>query len=238
MDTLSNHYVKKICSFCDSKDLNFVKYTYSNGVVHIRQQCFNCGLVHPDTFKRADFDFDSLPEMNEELRVKFYEKLKERSERKTKIYYKKVEIHSEGYYEYLKSEDWRNKRMKTLLRDNMKCRCCGEKATQVHHITYDNLGFEKDIDLLSVCAECHKKIHSEEVFDTVYLINYKPHLSAKFNQLKICEHGVLYNKDFYNGFNQDVCMYCETCLELFCDDINDYLVYVTNRLNKLKNEKL
>ena len=37
---------------------------------------------------------------------------------------------------YLKSDEWKRKRHVVLKRDNWRCTCCGEPATQVHHKRY------------------------------------------------------------------------------------------------------
>jgi len=63
------------------------------------------------------------------------------------------------YKEYLQTTNWTAIRKTTLLRDNDKCVICNKKAQQVHHLTYDNVGFEKQEDLISVCKPCHEEIH-------------------------------------------------------------------------------
>jgi predicted HNH restriction endonuclease len=40
--------------------------------------------------------------------------------------------------------------------------CRSAKNLSVHHITYENIGFEKMDDLISVCKECHKKLHEHD----------------------------------------------------------------------------
>jgi len=46
-----------------------------------------------------------------------------------------------------------------MKRDNHACPC-GERAVNVHHITYERVGREANADLISVCRECHERIHS------------------------------------------------------------------------------
>lgn len=56
--------------------------------------------------------------------------------------------------------DWDLLRKKVLSRDNHQCQGCGgARATTVHHLTYDRLGSEMLFDLISVCSQCHAKIH-------------------------------------------------------------------------------
>ena len=66
----------------------------------------------------------------------------------------------ENYQEYLKSDDWKAKRNKVMKMAGYKCRRCGERATQVHHETYERIYNEKLTDLTALCSECHSKIHN------------------------------------------------------------------------------
>lgn len=67
------------------------------------------------------------------------------------------------YHEvYLKSAHW--KRMKRLVaeRSGGTCeRCTKARATEVHHTTYQRLGFEHMDDLQHVCPQCHGRWHSK-----------------------------------------------------------------------------
>lgn len=43
---------------------------------------------------------------------------------------------------------------------NHTCFVCGAKATQLHHLYYDNLYYEElGIDVVALCTKCHKEIH-------------------------------------------------------------------------------
>ena len=85
----------------------------------------------------------------------------------------------EEYYLYLHSEQWREIRNKVIARDNCTCRICGGGAfgadANVHHLTYRNIGNEDLKDLVTLCPDCHTKIHKEAskfnsaiTFDSVY----------------------------------------------------------------------
>lgn len=69
--------------------------------------------------------------------------------------------HSQEYKEYIVSSSWKQKRWVAIQRANNRCQRCGksikEVPLQVHHLTYDRLGCERDEDLLVVCAPCHEK---------------------------------------------------------------------------------
>jgi hypothetical protein len=63
------------------------------------------------------------------------------------------------YPEYLESAHWAFTRKKILERDTYKCVVCSKPAEQVHHINYRDWVDVIDDDLMSVCEECHCKIH-------------------------------------------------------------------------------
>lgn len=61
------------------------------------------------------------------------------------------------YEAYLQSDYWQS--FSAAVRAD-KCYCCGSrKSLQVHHKTYERLGEELLIDLVTVCGRCHERIH-------------------------------------------------------------------------------
>lgn len=66
----------------------------------------------------------------------------------------------EEYKAYLKSPKWRATRKRLYREYEYKCAICGSpKNLNVHHITYENLGEEKDEDLTVLCQKCHAGLH-------------------------------------------------------------------------------
>ena len=64
------------------------------------------------------------------------------------------------YQEHLKSDWWKELRLKRLIRDNFICKDCKEKATEVHHTSYNHLKTPWEIyEIISLCRRCHKKRH-------------------------------------------------------------------------------
>lgn len=57
--------------------------------------------------------------------------------------------------------EWQAKVSEVLKRDGRLC-VCGDKATEVHHKTYENLGEEPLYDLVVLCMYCYRGIHSGE----------------------------------------------------------------------------
>ena len=68
------------------------------------------------------------------------------------------------YNEQLKSKEWKKLANKIRKRDNYTCQKCGShEHLQVHHKKYikNRLAWEYDeSNLVTLCSECHKKIHN------------------------------------------------------------------------------
>jgi 5-methylcytosine-specific restriction endonuclease McrA len=68
------------------------------------------------------------------------------------------------YQSYLQSDGWERTRGKVLQRAHFICEACGEeRATQVHHVNYDDpRGEELLWNLRAVCDRCHEKITARQ----------------------------------------------------------------------------
>ena len=63
------------------------------------------------------------------------------------------------YTEYLRTDWWLHKRSRAIKRAGGECELCGDdRRLQVHHTTYDNLGQERDDDLVALCHGCHEHV--------------------------------------------------------------------------------
>ena len=67
------------------------------------------------------------------------------------------------YRSYIKSSEWRAKPEAYWASKLPKCCyvCAAPRSSGMHphHLTYKNLGSERLMDLVPVCAACHKSIH-------------------------------------------------------------------------------
>lgn len=65
------------------------------------------------------------------------------------------------YKRFLKSPHWIETRRKFYASTVLKecCACRSESNLNLHHTTYDRLGFEQDGDLVLLCQPCHKEVH-------------------------------------------------------------------------------
>ena len=179
----------KNCVFDKLCDPAFVYRTYESGVVHLTTQCQKCGNTFGSPISKKTVDKSiAIPSFNEVLYKKFceeyYRPIYEASERQKKLndirktlkiefYKKEFDIDYTDfdtfYKYYLTSDTWLRKRETILKRDNYNCRYCSiNKATQVHHLSYDNLGNETELELISVCGSCHQLIHNIETDKNFY----------------------------------------------------------------------
>jgi hypothetical protein len=82
-------------------------------------------------------------------------------------YFKKVEKDPRlmDHADYLETPLWKKQiRPHIMERDNGKCQRCGERATEVHHLSYEGrvmLG-ENDSELVALCRGCHEMVGRDE----------------------------------------------------------------------------
>lgn len=77
---------------------------------------------------------------------------------------------------------WQVKKSRIMERDHFTCQMCGakDKFLNVHHKTYKNCIGNKcytcpDEDLVTLCEECHKKVHCKDDCSDFLLPNTIPH---------------------------------------------------------------
>jgi hypothetical protein len=69
-------------------------------------------------------------------------------------------LQSMPYSEYLKSQEWQEKRKKALRFASFRCQLCNSpERLNVHHRTYEHLGQELMGDLITLCNDCHAIFH-------------------------------------------------------------------------------
>lgn len=64
---------------------------------------------------------------------------------------------------YLQTPHWKIKRRQAIERADGECEICGStRELEVHHLNYENLGYEEPEDLMALCHNCHMEVHEEE----------------------------------------------------------------------------
>ena len=72
----------------------------------------------------------------------------------------KIDVKTD-YERYIKSKDWAAKSHEVKVRQGWKCYDCQKETRQLeaHHITYADLGVEKEGQLVALCPDCHSRRH-------------------------------------------------------------------------------
>lgn len=155
---------------CEHTQTRFTKYTQSNDVVIVREQCMRCGSSL-GTVAKAKFDLNKLPQFDRSIAEKWCARREARrnqiGQQQEQLRLANLQEQTEqwwaGYNKYLRSQHWADIRKKVLERDNTLCQAClKNKATQAHHLSYglyDRLGFSAAFELVAICHTCHSKIH-------------------------------------------------------------------------------
>jgi hypothetical protein len=147
----SIRYEEKICEHEWIK----LKVKIANNTFQGRQGCKICYSVDPKIYKLKDFinekesDLQKIHDYRRKIDDLFWNRLKFLQTK----YHEKFE---QRYENYIKSIQWKLKRDEILLRDKITCQICGNRATEVHHLTYKHLESEYLFELISLCAKCHE----------------------------------------------------------------------------------
>lgn len=68
--------------------------------------------------------------------------------------------HAHSYGAYLNSPEWKERRREALIAADFRCQACeADEQLEVHHLTYERLGFEHPRDLMVLCNGCHAFEH-------------------------------------------------------------------------------
>ncbi len=153
---------------CDCS-ITAVRYrTRANGTGAYVIQCLSCGREIRAISKNSDavrkltdripFD-ESLSRAWQERQHRYWQNRRQAEEdartRKETEWWK-------TYNRYLLTPAWRVKRAAVLERAANLCEGCREnKATQIHHLTYDHMGNELLFELVAICGDCHRRLHPE-----------------------------------------------------------------------------
>lgn len=154
-----SHYGLK----CSDRTIALHKHTKQNGSKAAYIQCSSCGhgMQVKNTFVGT---WEELPQYNPGLsseRYAVYSDAQRAQAKKEKDEYDRAWW--KWYNEYLETPKWKSLRSRVLSRAGNLCEgCLTETATEVHHVTYENVGEEFAWDLVAVCHVCHKRFHDKK----------------------------------------------------------------------------
>lgn len=147
--------------------------TFADGRPQFCYQCIDCGKLigkwlakgSPAVLQlteRIPFDEAALEAYNERRNAMY----QDRFFAKHREYQQAAETadaqRKQEYNDYLKTPAWRNRRELVLKRANNICEGCGKnRATEVHHMTYDHIRNEFLWELVAICRPCHERFHDK-----------------------------------------------------------------------------
>jgi rubredoxin len=80
---------------------------------------------------------------------------------------REAELRTMPYREYLRTEEWQERRRGALKRAGHRCQVCDRsRQLHVHHRTYERRGAELARDLIVLCDECHALYHRKGLLAT------------------------------------------------------------------------
>jgi hypothetical protein len=149
-------------------DYSPCQWETSNGVKRAALWCSICGKKESNGIKKVDYpNFNSLPVYDQTLQDEtreYINRLGAWTQEKLKLAFeKRREKESQEWFIrhnlYLKTPEWKERRIAVLRRDGYICQACLKNpAAHVHHLNYDHWGHEPLFDLASICVQCHDKI--------------------------------------------------------------------------------
>jgi 5-methylcytosine-specific restriction endonuclease McrA len=139
----------------------------SGGLRQLRLQCLRCGGLIASA-QRHSLATPSTPMVDKAAVERYWANRQawylQQGERRREEYDARREVQRQEFWErwtpYLSSPEWYEKRGQVLRRANFICEGCGiNRATQVHHTTYRNIGNEFLFQLVALCRDCHERYH-------------------------------------------------------------------------------
>lgn len=99
---------------------------------------------------------------------------------------------SSYYFEYLKSDHWRNLKLSAFNKYGRFCNFCGNrKRIEVHHLRYPNpLESATEEDVVPLCERCHKSAHK------IMSMHVNRHLDREALNVLVCESLKSYDKPY------------------------------------------
>ena len=135
-----------------------------NGTTQIRSQCIDCGFTYSGSVAKSQCPPEHLLSDVDEDAAKVASSL---SHNKLMALHEQAKLERRHewfrmYDAYLQSDEWKERRRLVFVRDNYICQgCLTCRAEQVHHLSYANVGEELLFELMSICKQCHDRIHCD-----------------------------------------------------------------------------
>lgn len=139
------------------------------GAQHFYRQCISCGTSIGSALKKSS-DMEAAPTWDTIRDDQYSSSRGTERESILQKHVRKQKNGDDGFRRkhdlYLEGPIWAAKRNAVLKRANFICEgCLTNKATQVHHLTYDHIFEELLFELVAICPDCHTRIHADKEAD-------------------------------------------------------------------------
>lgn len=147
------------------------RYTQSNGTIHYTLQCQNHDCLQRPSQQfigrallretMTEAEIDAVPEFDTAGRERANVVRRDAASTWRSSFW-------ERYTTYLESPEWASTRARIMHRAQTTAggptceQCRRQGATCVHHLTYANVGHERDDELIALCKRCHQKAHPDK----------------------------------------------------------------------------
>lgn len=147
------------CGYCDGNQTELRRRVIKGGSIQFLHQCLTCGrAVSTARPKSTIRNPNATPAWDDTLNDRYERSLRAQGLAEQDL------ARATWFREhnaYLKTPEWRARRLAVLKRANGICEgCAGAVATQVHHLTYEHWKCEFLWELVAVCDGCHEAIHA------------------------------------------------------------------------------
>lgn len=129
------------------------------------------------------------------------------------------------YTQYLKSLEWKQKKVNRLAFDSWQCAFCHcrvEGIYETHHVNYIRLGHEEMKDVITLCPACHKTFH--EIWSKKdYWTNAEENHWNAFDLSETAKFCVeYYYQDYFFGGDLNLCSLdtISQCIDQYYTDHN------------------
>jgi 5-methylcytosine-specific restriction endonuclease McrA len=168
-DRLPGLFAGWVADACNHPNRTVIRWVNAGGTPVYKRYCRDCGpavsefIKHEDAQRggvNLDISKDAIASRSNAYR-------RERQEAFDRIMLAAAErmqpMRRTEYDDYLRSPEWRSKVALIMRRARSVCEgCLVERADDVHHLTYENLGNEFAFELIALCSPCHTRLHDSK----------------------------------------------------------------------------
>lgn len=164
-DEIETAYREWLLTTCGHKAVELRRVPIKGGNFFFGHRCLNCGERFGNWLPKKEIDDPDAIPIADDMTPSEFERIRRQKWQATQVaFYEKQRVKITAEYEaYLKSPAWKSIREKVISRADGICEGCLEnKATQVHHVSYEHRFEEFCWELVAICNDCHVRAHPEK----------------------------------------------------------------------------